>query len=178
MGKIIRRICIATILAIVILPVLVIAYFLNGNVYRKVGSAALEANGYPKSLAIYKAANKPFLIIGPCRFHEGEEYEDFFFVNKTQVIRTATDKGGDLWYRTFNWLHIIDDLSDYYNLVRAPYWDELQSNAGTVRFDDTANSYIYSFKIELDTTPVVLTIPARFFTPDMIDAPNVTHFFK
>ena len=120
MGKIIRRICIATILALILLPLLVIAYFLNGNVYRKVGSAALEAKGYPKSLAIYKAANKPFLIIGPCRFHEGEEYEDFFFVNKTQVIRTTTDKGGDLWYRTFNWLHIIDDLSAQTSYIPMP----------------------------------------------------------
>ena len=53
MGKIIRRICIATILAIILLPLLVIAYFLNGNVYRKVGSAALKD---PK--LVYRAVEK------------------------------------------------------------------------------------------------------------------------
>ena len=70
---------------------------IGGSVYRKVGDAAFDAKGYPRSLAVYKAEHKPFLIVGPCLFHEGEDYEDFFFVNKTQVVRTATDKGGDMW---------------------------------------------------------------------------------
>ena len=70
---------------------------IGGSVYRKVGEAAFDAKGYPRRLAVYKAENKPFLIVGPCLFHEGEDYEDFFFVNRTQVIRTATDKGGDMW---------------------------------------------------------------------------------
>ena len=53
-----------------------------GSVYRKVGEAAFDAKGYPRSIAVYKAEHKPFLIVGPCLFHEeGEDYEDFFFVN-------------------------------------------------------------------------------------------------
>ena len=145
-----------------------------GSVYRKVGEAGFDAQGYPRRLAVYKAEHKPFLIVGPCLFHEGEDYEDFFFVNKTQVVRTTTDKGGDMWGRTFNRLHIIDDLSDC-EVLRAPCWDDLRCSEGSsIRYDDTTDSYVYSFTIDLHTIPATLTIPAKFFTPDMIDAPNRT----
>ena len=144
-----------------------------GSVYRKVGEAAFDAKGYPRSIAVYKAEHKPFLIVGPCLFHEGEEYEDFFFVNKTQVVRTATDKGGDMWCRTFGRLHIMDDLSDC-EVLRAPLWDELKFEGSSVRYDDATDSYVYSFRIENDTLPAKLTIPAKFFTPDMFVAPNRT----
>ena len=144
-----------------------------GSVYRKVGEATFEAKGYPRTLAIYKAENKPFLIVGPCLFHEGGDYEDFFFVSKTQVIRTATDKGGDMWCRTFNRLHIMDDLSDC-EILRAPLWDELKYEGSSVWYDDATASYVYSFRIENDAVPAKLTIPAKFFTPDMFVAPNRT----
>ena len=151
----------------------VVFSFFFGSSYRKVGEATFEAKGYPRTLAIYKARNKPFLIIGPCLFHEGEDYKDFFFVNRTQVIRTATDKGGDMWGRTFNRLHIMDDLSDC-EVLRAPLWDELKYEGSSVRYDDATDSYVYSFRIENDTAPATLTIPAKFFTPDMDNAPNRT----
>ena len=144
-----------------------------GSVYRKVSEAAFDAKGYPRSLAVYKAERKPFLIVGPCPFHEGEEYEDFFFVNKTQVVRTATDKGGDMWCRTFGRLHIMDDLSDC-EVLRAPWWYELKHEGSSVRYDGATDSYVYSFTIDSHTIPATLTIPAKFFTPDMIDAPNRT----
>ncbi len=144
-----------------------------GSGYRKVGEAAFDAKGYPRSIAVYKAERKPFLIVGSCWFHEGEEYEDFFFVNKTQVVRTATDKGGDMWCRIFGRLHIIDDLSDC-EILRAPLWDELKYDGASVRYDDATASYIYSFRIENDVVPATLTIPAKFFTPDMLAAPNRT----
>jgi len=145
-----------------------------GSVYRKVGEAAFDAKGYPRSIAVYKAEHKPFLIVGPCLFHEdGEDYEDFFFVNQTQVIRTATDKGGDMWCRTFGRLHIMDDLSDC-EILRAPLWDELKYEGSSVRYDDTTDSYVYSFRIENDAVPATLTIQAKFFTPDMLAAPNRT----
>ena len=144
-----------------------------GSVYRKVGNAAFDAKGYPRGIAVYKAEHKPFLIVGPCRFHEGEEYEDFIFVNQTQVVRTATDKGGDMWCRTFGRLHIMDDLSDC-EVLRAPLWDELKYAGSSVRYDDATDSYVYSFRIENDAVPAKLTIPAKFFTPDMLDAPNRT----
>ena len=147
---------------------------IGGSVYRKVGEAAFDAKGYPRSIAVYKAEHKPFLIVGPCLFHEeDEDYEDFFFVNKTQVVRTATDKGGDMWGRTFGRLHIIDDLSDC-EVLRAPLWDELKFEGSSVRYDDATNSYVYSFTIDTHTIPATLTIPAKFFTPDMLDAPNRT----
>ena len=144
-----------------------------GSVYRKVGEAAFDAEGYPRSLAVHKAEHKPFLIVGPCLFHEGGEYEDFFFVNKTQVVRTATDKGGDMWCRAFGRLHIADDLSDC-EILRAPLWDELKYEGSSVRYDDTTDSYVYSFRIENDAVPATLTIQAKFFTPDMLAAPNRT----
>lgn len=142
-----------------------------GSVYRKVGEAAFAAKNYPETLAVYKAADKPFLIIGPCLFREGDHEddaeEDFFFVNRKQVIRTATDKGGDLWGRTFGHLHMIDDLSDC-EVLRAPLWDDLKCDKNSsVRYDGATDSYVYSFTIERNTVPVKLTIPAKFFTPDM-----------
>ena len=151
----------------------VVFSFFFGSSYRKVGEAAFEAKGYPRTLAIYKAKNKPFLIVGPCLFHEGGDYEDFFFVSKTQVIRTATDKGGDMWCRTFHRLHIMDDLSDC-EILRAPLWDELKYEGSSVRYDDVTKSFVYSFKINAKNIPATLTIPAEFFTPDMDNAPNRT----
>ena len=145
-----------------------------GSVYRKVGEAAFDAKGYPRDLAVYKAGHKPFLIVGPCLFHEGgEDYEDFFFVNKAQVVRTATDKGGDMWCRTFGRLHIMDDLSDC-EVLRAPWWYELKHEGSFIRYDGATDSYVYSFTLDSHTIPATLTIPAKFFTPDMIDAPNRT----
>jgi len=151
----------------------VVFSFFFGSSYRKVGESTFEAKGYPRTLAIYKAENKPFLIVGPCLFHEGEDYEDFFFVSKTQVIRSATDKGGDMWCRTFGRLHIMDDLSDC-EVLRAPWWYELKHEGSSIRYDDATDSYVYSFSIETHTVPATLTIPAKFFTPDMDNAPNRT----
>ena len=147
--------------------------FVAGSVYRKVGEAAFDAKGYPRSLAVYKAECKPFLIVGPCLFHEGEDYEDFFFVNRDQVVRTATDKGGDMWGRAFGRLYIMDDLSDC-EILRAPWWYELKQEGSSVRYDDATGSYVYSFTIDSHVVPAKLTIPANFFTPDMLDAPNRT----
>ena len=144
-----------------------------GSVYREVGEAAFDAKGYPRSLAVYKAECKPFLIVGPCLFHEGEDYEDFFFVNRDQVVRTATDKGGDMWGRAFGRLYIMDDLSDC-EILRAPWWYELKQEGSSVRYDDATGSYVYSFTIDSHVVPAKLTIPANFFTPDMLDAPNRT----
>ena len=151
----------------------VVFSFVFGSSYRKVGEAAFEAKGYPRTLAIYKAQNKPFLIVGPCLFHEGGDYEDFFFVNQTQVVRTATDKGGDMWCRSFGRLHIMDDLSDC-EVLRAPLWDELKFEGSSVRYDDATDSYVYSFTIDSHAIPATLTLPAKFFTPDMDTAPNRT----
>ena len=146
---------------------------IGGSVYRKVGEAAFDARGYPRTLAIYKADNKPFLIVGPCLFHEGEDYKDFFFVNKKQLVRTATEDGCDIWGRTFGRLHIIDDLTDC-DILRAPLWDELKYEGSSVRHDDATGSYVYSFTIDSHTIPAKLTIPAKFLTPDMDGAFNRT----
>ena len=138
---------------------------IGGSVYRKVGEAAFDAKGYPRSIAVYKAEHKPFLIVGPCLFHEGGDYEDFFFVNQTQVVRTATDKGGDMWCRTFGRLHIMDDLSDC-EVLRAPLWDELKFEGSSVRYDDATDSYVYSFTIDSHAIPATLTLPALLRPPE------------
>ena len=150
----------------------VVFSFFFGSVYREVGEAAFEGKEYPRSLAIYKARNKSFLIVGPCLFHDGDE--DFFFVSQKQVIRSATDKGGDMWCRSIGRLHIIDDLSDC-EILRAPWWDELKCDKNSsVRYDKATNSYVYSFTMDSHTIPATLTVPAKFFTPDMDTAPNRT----
>ena len=143
-----------------------------GSMYRKVGETCLKRNGKNETLAIYKADSKPFLIVGPCLFDK--DCYDFFFVNKDQVIRTATDKGGDTWVRLFNHLFLLDDLSNC-ERVRAPCWDDLKYDKGSsVRFDRITDSYIYVFKLNSATTFVSFSIPAKFLTPDMLDAPNGT----
>ena len=77
-----------------------------------------------------------------------------------------------MWGRTFDRLHIVDDLSDC-EVLRAPCWYDLKcSKNSSIRYDAATASYVYSFGIEDDTIPAKLTIPAKFFTPDMDDAPN------
>lgn len=146
-----------------------------GSMYHKAGEIILTIAEKNETIAIYKAEDKPFLILGPHRFDEGEIYEDFFFVNQDQVIRTATDKGGDTWFLLFNRLFVLDDMSDCERL-RAPYWDDLKVDKNSsVRYDKSMDSYVYSFKINNLTVPVSFSIPAKFLTPDMLDAPNDTH---
>ena len=57
---------------------------------------------------------------------------------------------------------------------RAPLWDELKYEGSSVRYDDATDSYVYSFTLDSHTIPATLTIPAKFFTPDMLVAPNRT----
>ncbi|MDD4817129.1 MAG: hypothetical protein PHI85_04070 [Victivallaceae bacterium] len=171
MKTIIKKISMALVILITAMSVLLVGAFLFkplgdvvfsvtiGSMYRKAGETCLKRDGKNETLTIYKANNKPFLIIGPCFFNEGERYEDFFFVNKKQVISTATDKGGDTWTRLFNRLFLWDDMSNC-ERVRAPYWDDLKCDKdSSVVFDKTTDEYIYSFKINSVTVPVSFSIP-------------------
>ena len=147
-----------------------------GSYYRKAGETVFTIDGVSQPLAIYKARNRPFLLVGPCRFPDTGD-EDFFFVSQTQVIRTALDKGGDMWFRFLNHLYIVDDLSNSWNLMRAPFWDELKRSSSEVQYDKTTESFVFAFHIDIDddsTIPVSFTIPERLFTPDMLNAPNAT----
>ncbi len=138
-----------------------------GSMYRKVGEAILRSPGKHETLSIYKAQNKPFLILGPYRFDE--DYYDFFFVNRTQVIRTATDKGGDAWVRIAGRLFLLDDMT-HWDRVRMPYWDDMKCDKNSsVRLDDDTDAYIYSFKIDHPEVQVSFAIPAKLFTSDMPD---------
>lgn len=143
-----------------------------GEKYRKVGQA-IFVNSSSTTLPVYKAENKPFLIVGPCHFNEYGENADFLFVNRTQIIQTATDKGGNMWCRTGDRLHIIDDLSDC-EVLRTSYQDVLDNSDSSTRYDQATDSYLYSFTLNANNSPTTLSIPAKFFTPDMLDAPNRT----
>lgn len=107
---------------------------------------------------IYKAGNKPFLLIGPYTF--SPDCRDFFFVNKKQVIRTATDKGGEAFFQLASWLFVIDDMSGtYQNRVRAPWWDELKNkNAST---EQKRDQYIYTLFLEDEKKYVTFSIPEK-----------------
>lgn len=143
--------------------------------YTRAGAIEVRnANGIGQAV-VYKAEDKPFLIVGPYRFNGvSETYRDFFFVNRRQVVCTAIDKGGAAWLQFFRWLFILDDLSDYRDLVRAPFWDELKNPGASVRFDDRKRCHIYTLRCEDPDGPVRFAIPDDYFTPDMIGAPNAT----
>ena len=139
-----------------------------GSRYGKVAETTLCTAKISTVLPIYKAKNKPFLILGPYPFDY--DYYDFFFVSKTRVIRTATDKGGDIWAIIGNQLFLFDDLTNPYNPVRAPYWDDIARDPdSSIVLDSDTEAYVYSFKLEDKGAPVSFSIPAALFTADMPD---------
>jgi|GEM_PF-1877583 len=146
-----------------------------GSVYRKaVETVMTTEDSKSETLAVYKAKNKPFLIVGPCVFHEDQKnWEDFFFVNRDQVIRTNVDQGGDIWFRLPGLLVIDDDLTST-DCVRTPSWDDLEHQGASVRYDKATASYVYSLRINKPEQSVSFAIPARLFTPDLLNAPNRT----
>lgn len=145
-----------------------------GSTYRKVGETVVTTDGRKtETLAIYKAGKKPFLIVGPCVFHEIDwdgrhERKDFFFVRPDKVIRTNTDQGGDIWFRLPRLLIIDDDLTSE-DRVRTPYWDDLKKPKASVRYDEATASYVYSLWINEPEESVTFAIPAKFFTPDLVN---------
>ena len=142
-----------------------------GSIYLKAGETVMTTEGgKTETLAIYKAKNKPFLIVGPCLFHGGEDYEDFFFVDRDRVIRTATDKGGDMWCRAFGLLFMLDDMSDRNDRVRLPFWDELEHKGASVRYDEATHSHVYSLRINQPEQSVSFAVPEKLFTEDMPEA--------
>jgi len=137
---------------------------LFGYKYRSCGITTISdrknfyGNATKQEVRIYKACNKPFLLVGPYTF--SPDCRDFFFVNKKQVIRTATDKGGGAFFQFASWLFVIDDMSGtYQNRVRAPWWDELKNkNASAVQKND---QYIYTLFLEDEKKCVTFSIPAN-----------------
>jgi len=152
-----------------------------GSVYRKAGETVMTTEGgKPETLAIYKAHGKPFLIVGPCAFHKYDEkydakddWADFFFVRPDSVIRTNVDQGGDIWFRLPGLLIIDDDLTGP-DCVRTPFWDDLEHQGASVRYDEATASYVYSLRINEPEQSVSFAIPKCLFTPDLLNAPNDT----
>ena len=83
-----------------------------------------------------------------------------FFVNKKQVIRTATDKGGGAFFQLASWLFVIDDMSgSHQNRVRAPWWDELaKKDASAVQIN---NQYVFTFFLEDANKFITFAIPEK-----------------
>ena len=137
---------------------------LFGNKYSSCGITTISdrknfsGNATKQEVHIYKACNKPFLLVGPYTF--SPDCRDFFFVNKKQLIRTATDKGGGAFFQFASWLFVIDDMSgSYQKRVRAPWWDELKNkNASAVQKND---QYIYTLFLEDEKKYVTFSIPAN-----------------
>ena len=144
-----------------------------GNIYKKAAKTDVHIGNRTENMAVYKAKKKPFLLIGPVMFEDDEK--DFFFVNKTQVIRSSTEKSGEAWVRIFNLLFIMDDLTDYWRQIRAPLWDDVKSDPeGSISYDRNTQKYCYRFHIYSSKTLVRFEIPAVLFSKDMENAPNIT----
>lgn len=144
--------------------------FCFGSCYACVGEAVLYCNGRKTVLPVYKAADKPFLLLGPYNFGD---YEDFFFVNKKQVIGTVIDKGGDAWFRLGKYLFILDDLN-HWDVLRAPWWDYMSDPKAKSEYDAFSQNRIYIFPFDPSNPTVRLEIAEKFFTDDMLNAYNVT----
>jgi len=145
---------------------------LFGNIYSNVGSAILTVDGEEESLPVYKAHNKPFILLGPYQF--GNDTYDFFFVSCDQVAGGAVDKGGDAWTRIGKKLFMADDLSGDQIMCRAPIWDWMHDENSTLEFNAESESYIYSFDCYINEKHrrISLAVPQKFFTQDMLEAYN------
>ena len=144
--------------------------FCFGSCYVCDGEAVLYQDGRKRVLPVYKAAVKPFLLVGPYNFGD---YEDFFFVNKKQVIGTAIDKGGDAWFRVGKYLFILDDLN-HWDVLRIPWWDYMSIPAAKSEYDTFGKNRVYIFPLDPSNSAVRLEINGKFFTEDMLGACNVT----
>ena len=145
--------------------------FCFGSCYVCDGEAVLYQDGRKTVLPVYKAADKPFLLVGPYNFGD---YEDFFFVNKKQVIGTAIDKGGDAWFRIGKYLFILDDLN-HWDVLRIPWWDYMSDPAAKSEYDTSGKNRIYIFPLDPSNSMTCLEITKKLFTDDMVDAYNVTN---
>ena len=119
-------------------------------------------NAAKQEVHIYQASKKPYVLVGPYTFFPG--HRDFFFVNKNQVIRTATDKGGGDFFQLASWLFVIDDMSGSdYNRVRTSWWDELQDKASSV--EKKNGQYVYTIYLKDAEKSVTFAVPERILDP-------------
>ncbi len=125
-------------------------------------------------MPVCKAYGKPFLLVGPYTFHDSNATcKDFFFVNTHQVIRSSADKGGNTFDVAGYFLFMLDDLTDCNRQVRSSIWDELKSEDASLYFDEARNVYEDSFVVDDSAEKISFTIPADYFTSDMINARTV-----
>ena len=144
--------------------------FCFGSRYVCNGEAVLFCDGRKTVLPVYKAAGKPFLLVGPYCFGD---YEDFFFVNKKQLVTTAVDKGGDAWFQIGKYLFVLDDLS-HWDVLRMPWHDFMVDPASRSDYDPSTHNRVYLFKFGKIHAVARLELAEKLFTGDMVDSCNAT----
>ena len=137
----------------------------EGNIYYKAGNVTLQYEGEQIPVPVYKAKGRPFLLIGPHRFFEDE---DFLFVSPDLVVASATDKGGDSWNRIGGFLLMLDDMTCR-DRLRIPYWDLLNDRSPDVGVTSVNGTREYRVIVDAGRK-LTFRIPESLFTPDMPSA--------
>ncbi len=145
-----------------------------GSLYYKAGITQLDF-GYKKEyLSVFKAYNKPYLLVGPRKFEYSDSYHwDFFFVNDKQVLVSAADKGGNAFGSCGFCVFMLDDLTSYYGQLRTSIGNLMGRKESSLTYDSEKKEYKYSFSLNYPPEKVHFSIPASFFTPDMLTAESV-----
>lgn len=137
------------------------------EIYKRVGTVTIHTAGNIRTVNIYKHKNKPFLLVGPYKFADGNN--DFFFVSKNYVITTVTDKGSE-WTTLGNYL-LINDHMTMWDRLRMPFTYGATRNNDGIKFNVQMNQYDFKFDSGYsDQTPVSFSVPAKHFTVDMPEA--------
>lgn len=135
---------------------------IEGNIYHEAGTVTLRYEGEQITVPVYKAKGRPFLLVGPHRFYEDE---DFLFVSPDLVVATATDKGGDSWNRIGCFLLMLDDMTSK-DRLRIPYWDLLKDRSPDVGVTSVNGTREYRVIVDGGRN-LTFCIPEGLFTPDM-----------
>ena len=130
-----------------------------GECYTSSGKCIIKTKNKKVAVDIYTAPGKNFVLLGPYRFDNTTE--DFFFVNRHQVLRSATDKGGDTWFRCGKYLFILDDMSGKI-ILRTSYWDMLADEKKSyVKYYQKSNKYFFFLNDRSMDLPAEFSIPAE-----------------
>lgn len=135
---------------------------IEGNIYHKAGTVTLQYEGEQIPVPVYRAKGRPFLLIGPHRFFEDE---DFLFVSPDLVVASATDKGGDSWNRVGGFLLMLDDMTCR-DRLRIPYWDLLNDRSPDVGVSSINDAREYRVIVDAGRK-LTFCVPESLFTPDM-----------
>ncbi len=130
-----------------------------GECYTSSGKCVVKTENKRVTVDIYTAPGKKFVLLGPYRFDDTTE--DFFFVNRRQVMRSATDKGGDIWFQCGKYLFILDDMSGKI-ILRTSRWDMLaDEKKSCVKYYEESNKYFFFLNDGSTDHPVEFSLAAE-----------------